>query len=641
MKRKICAALLAATVLGSVMPVFAADVKGQEAVYLGVEGYGTITNDKKPEFKHRFSIDGKEFSYLVENDKEHYTLENKLQEGYIYDIDVQNDMVKGVEMMDGDAAGPIEYYTSASVTVGGKEYKFATDMSLYRIDSKAGGSTVTELPRDTTDWNQGKTVRLFLNDKGEVEDLYFTFVGKDYTPPVSGVPGKKTLKNFLATAMEPVGTALYVYGGTWDWQDVGSSNQATSIGVAKSWTDFYQSQDLNYTYKYAEDHSASYYPHEAWNQYYYAGIDCSGYVGWSVYNLMNTESGHEGYVCSATKMAKGFADEQHWGTMDYGTTVHVEGEDDYREFSKSEFKPGDIFSMNGHVWISLGTCPDGSVVIMHSTPSDSASGQPGGGVQISGVGKNKNCQAYRLADYYMSKYFANWDARYGAVCRDFDDYTNVTGERAGKFSWDLKNVLTDPDGYAKMTPAEILADLFQDQAFEDVDPNAWFYQAVGKIADADVMNGVSDKEFAPNAQMTRAQLAQILYTRAGKPAVDAKDMQTKFADVKDGDWFHDAVYWARANGVASGYADGRFGVNDPITREQMVAMLYQAAGKPAVDAKGMDFADKADISGYAVNAMEWAVQQGILSGTPDHKVMPQGLTTRAQAAQMLSVLYHL
>ena len=105
-----------------------------------------------------------------------------------------------------------------------------------------------------------------------IRDSYKTFVAEDYTAPVSGVPGKPTLKNFLATAMEPVGTALYVYGGSWDWQDVNSSNQSMTIGLSQSWIDFFQSQDANYTYKYNADHSESYYPHEQWNQYYYGGI---------------------------------------------------------------------------------------------------------------------------------------------------------------------------------------------------------------------------------------------------------------------------------------------------------------------------------------------------------------------------------
>ena len=73
-----------------------------------------------------------------------------------------------------------------------------------------------------------------------------------------------------------------------------SSNQSMTIGLSQSWIDFFQSQDANYTYKYNADHSESYYPHEQWNQYYYAGIDCSAFVGWSVYNVMNTEEQHRG-----------------------------------------------------------------------------------------------------------------------------------------------------------------------------------------------------------------------------------------------------------------------------------------------------------------------------------------------------------
>ena len=142
---------------------------------------------------------------------------------------------------------------------------------------------------------------------------------------------------------------------------------------------------------------SSYYPHNSWNQYYYAGVDCSAYIGWTVYNVMHTESTtndlSDGYVMSAVKMAKTFAD-KGWGTW----TRDIKS-----------FKPGDIFSMSGHVWTVLGVCDDGSIVFLHSTPSDSKAGQGGGGVQLSALNPNsdndKNCEAYKLVTKYMTKYY--------------------------------------------------------------------------------------------------------------------------------------------------------------------------------------------------------------------------------------------
>ena len=90
------------------------------------------------------------------------------------------------------------------------------------------------------------------------------FCGGAYRAPVSGTPGLKTLKNLLATALEPVGTTLYVYGGSWDWQDSCSANQAMTIGLPQSWIDFFQQQDVDYDFK-AEDEEHSYYPFGGWN----------------------------------------------------------------------------------------------------------------------------------------------------------------------------------------------------------------------------------------------------------------------------------------------------------------------------------------------------------------------------------------
>lgn len=283
-----------------------------------------------------------------------------------------------------------------------------------------------------------------------------------YTPPVSGIAGEKTLENFLKTAMMPVGTALYVYGGAWDWQDEGSSIQSKTIGLSPDWIKFFQEQDENYTYRDKDGDEAnqdpqhSYYPYGQFNEYYYAGIDCSAYIAWTLYNTLNTDNTGEGLVSGSTGFAKKMAD------MGLGTwTQDVKAPDGTEAYT---MKPGDIMSINGHVWMSLGTCSDNSVVIAHSTPNKSRTGQPGGGVQIGAIGTTEDCEAYLLADHYMSTYYPEWYKRYPVCLKNAEDYFSFEGEKAGLFRWDLNTEtgFSDPDGYQSMTPEEVLKHLFNE-----------------------------------------------------------------------------------------------------------------------------------------------------------------------------------
>ena len=712
-----------------------------EAVYLGVENYGTVTKNEKESFKHRFFIDGDIKTYTIPADGGKFEIQNQLQEGYIYDITVKDEaQVIDVELKDKGHSnvvmGEVTAIGNDTITVNGKTLNTA-DSKTYEITSKAGGSSVKAATVAV-----GDTVKVMVNGD-QAETVYKAFVAEEYKAPVSGTPGKKTLKNFLATAMEPVGTALYVYGGTWDWQDVNSSNQSMTIGLSQSWIDFFQSQDKTYHYK-NPNPAESYYPHNAWNQYYYAGIDCSGYVGWSVYNLMNTENStvadNKGYVMSATGQAKNFAEVQKWGTFDSGKLKLKEDANPYtdsqgrtyRTFADSDFTPGDIFSMNGHVWISLGTCQDGSIVFMHSTPNTTN----GAGVQISAIGPDKNCEAYKLANQYMNKYFPQWSERYGdqVLCLSFDSYTDVREKTdAGKFSWDLDGVISDPDGYADMTPAEILADLFHENTgsssggsdhsdptyairasagkggsispkgtvrvekndsktytitadkgyviadvtvngksvgavdsytfknvtsdqtiratfalegaaeqpgFSDVSKNDWFYDAVQDAVDMGLMAGVSADRFDPKGTVTRAMVAQILYAREGKPTVSGA---AAISDVPANAWFHNAMQWAKGQGVIAGYPDGRMDPNAPVTREQLAVILHSYAQK-----KGMNVSKTADLSGYAdsaavsvwaKDAMSWAVGSGLISGRSASTLAPAGSATRAECAVIFTQMF--
>ena len=172
-----------------------------------------------------------------------------------------------------------------------------------------------------------------------------------------------------------------------------------------------------------------------------------------------------------------------------------------------------------------------------------------------------------------------------------------------------------------------------DTRFDDVAKSAWYYKAVEYVAENGIMSGVSAREFAPNAGFSRAMLAQTLCAMSGKPAVKAESI---FADVAANAWYADAVNWAAEKGYVSGVGDGKFAPDASVTREQMALILYRYAGSP--DASGMvlrEFADGDSVSAYAVDAIRWAVHEGLISGMENNTLAPQGTATRAQVAQIL------
>ena len=635
MKKRLCSLLLVLTMLSTLLvaPASALEADGSTSagnktyVYLGVKDYGTVEADSKPDFVHRFYTNGKEVQYTIASSDNKYAVQNKLQEGYVYDLSTQGGVVTDANLAAAKAEGKIESATASSVTVGGKTYDIA---NVYEItNNTAGKATVTA--KTAADLTAGATVKVYG------DTAFLTFVAEDYTAPVSGTPGKRTLKNYLQTAMNPVGTALYVYGGSWDWQDVNSSNQALTIGLPQSWIDFFQQQDANYTYKNSADPAHSYYPHNSWNQYYYAGVDCSAYIGWTVYNVMHTESTtndlSDGYVMSAVKMAKTFAD-KGWGTW----TRDIKS-----------FKPGDIFSMSGHVWTVLGVCDDGSIVFLHSTPSDSKAGQGGGGVQLSALNPNsdddKNCEAYKLVTKYMTKYYPEWSERYDAVLRSYISYaTPATGTKyketwSGNFSWNLDGTgLTDPDGYADMSAAEILADLFGDaetqpgqKGFNDVNPGDYFYDAVNWAVEKGITTGTSATTFSPNASCTRAQIVTFLWRASGSP--EPKTASNPFTDVAANAYYCKAVLWAVENGITTGTSATTFSPNAPCTRAQGVTFLWRANGSKAASAAA-SFTDVASDAYYAP-AVAWAAEQNVTGGVGNGLFSPDTTCTRAQNVSML------
>lgn len=169
--------------------------------------------------------------------------------------------------------------------------------------------------------------------------------------------------------------------------------------------------------------------------------------------------------------------------------------------------------------------------------------------------------------------------------------------------------------------------------FTDVAEGSRYYDAVRYISENRLMSGYG---FGPNDAFSRAQLAQVLYNLAGRPPTAASGA---FTDVPAGAWYADAVNWASANGIVTGYGDGLFGPNDSITREQLATVLHryaQSEGGGHIGYFPLDFTDASDISDWAVEPMRWCVMSGIIEGKNGNILKPQGYSTRAEAAAILT-----
>ena len=221
------------------------------------------------------------------------------------------------------------------------------------------------------------------------------------------INGKRTLKSYLQNALVPCGRTLYIWGGGWDDSD------ASIIGYQKKWQKFFKK------------HASSGYDYTNYRYSYGNGLDCSGFAAWTLYNTLYTKSGGAWLVYQSTTVA---------------STYYKKGWAKLSKYSQSQtYKPGDVVSMDGHVWISLGQCSDKSVLLVHSSPK---------GVQISGT----SGKAAKLAAHYMKKYFPEWPYAARTVGSSYLNYV-------GKARWKVtgKNaILSDPDGIQKMSANQVM-----------------------------------------------------------------------------------------------------------------------------------------------------------------------------------------
>ena len=198
--------------------------------------------------------------------------------------------------------------------------------------------------------------------------------------------------------------------------------------------------------------------------------------------------------------------------------------------------------------------------------------------------------------------------------------------------------------YSAVSAQTVLAQLGagEDTAsgFADVPSSAWFAEAVAYVQSNGLMQGTSDRLFSPNNTTTRAMVVTILYRLEGSPDLSNENLGYPFADVDATSWYGDAVYWARLNGITNGISNTNFGPDGSISREQMAALLYRYADFAGYDVStgGMslsEYADASEISSYAVTAMRWAINKGLITGVSNTELDPQGTATRAQVATIL------
>ena len=170
------------------------------------------------------------------------------------------------------------------------------------------------------------------------------------------------------------------------------------------------------------------------------------------------------------------------------------------------------------------------------------------------------------------------------------------------------------------------------KGFTDLDSEKWYHEYMDYAVEKGLLEGTSPTTMEPNATLTRAQLAQILYNLEGKPAVTG---DLPFEDVPEGQWYYAAILWANQEGVVDGMSPDTFAPNEDISRQDLALMLYRYAGEPTVTGDLDGFQDAGQVGDWAQEAITWAVEEGIIDGMTPTTLEPTGTATRAQAAAML------
>lgn len=204
------------------------------------------------------------------------------------------------------------------------------------------------------------------------------------------IQSEYTYSNLLKTAVMPVGKTMYIWGGGWNVSDDGTDRAGLIKGLSPEWERFEKMQTSEY------DMTQYLYQREK-------GLDCSGYIGWLLYNVFGDKYSKNGYVCKSTWMTASL------NKLGLGY--------ENLNYEIKDFKPGDIMSMSGHVWMVIGECSDGSVVLIHSSPP---------GVRLAGTMTESGDKgmAVELAEKYMKKYYPEWYDRFPDCTAEFEYTTD-------------------------------------------------------------------------------------------------------------------------------------------------------------------------------------------------------------------------
>ena len=301
-----------------------------------------------------------------------------------------------------------------------------------------------------------------------------------------------------------------------------------------------------------------------------------------------------GISVTATETAGKYTAQLPNATKDYTFTAKYTGTDNYNDVEKSckvsvTYKGSSHHSSSTSNTISASTASNGKVALDKSTAKK---------------GDTVTVTVTPDAGYQLDKLTIT-DAKGKTV--------DVTKKSDGKYTF------TMPDSKVTITPtfSKIEDTKPSKNGFDDVASSDWFADAVKYVSDKGLMSGTGSDKFAPSATTTRAMLMTVLARYAGEDTTGGAT------------WYEKSMEWAKAKGVSDGTNP-----NADITREQLVTMLYRYAGTPAVNGSLSDFSDAASVSSYAVNAMQWAVENGIVNGS-NGKLNPQDNATRAQVAAIL------
>ena len=202
-------------------------------------------------------------------------------------------------------------------------------------------------------------------------------------------------------------------------------------------------------------------------------------------------------------------------------------------------------------------------------------------------------------------------------------------------SYTFRNVKADHTIKAIFTSEEEEVPPAWENPFYDVSRSDWFYDAVEYAVTNRLMEGVSGSTFAPAVVTTRAEMVTILWRLSGRP--DANTV-AGFRDLTQ-NWYVEAVNWAAENNIVEGVGDATFAPDEAVTREQIATMLYRYAQYQGYDTSAYSsfnkFVDGADVSGFAEDAMHWAVSENIILGKGNSRLAPQGAASRAEVAEMV------